>query len=186
MRTTIYLVRHAEAETNVNPLFSGEVNGLTEIGLQQSKNLASYFKNIRIVQIFTSDILRAKLTANEIATGLNKEVVVLGNTVERKIHYSSPTDYKPTETFEDFDVRLRKTKQFFENLPEGRYIFVGHAIFIKALVSYLMLGDQISEKLCESISDTLVIDNGTVSKCIYNTEKQKWRIASLNEKVLIG
>jgi hypothetical protein len=43
-----------------------------------------------------------------------------------------------------------------------------------------MIGNIAAQQTIESIGDTLVLDNGTVSKCVYNKDKAKWRIVSLN------
>ena len=152
----------------------------------QAKNLGAYFKNIKVTQIFTSNILRAQLTAKEIGNVIQKEPIVLDGVGERKVEYLNASEYTFIETSDDFYWRIIATKQTFENLPEGRFIFVGHAIFLKSLLAYMILGDEVTEKVCDRMGDVLVVDNGTVSKCIYNHEKQKWRIGSLNEVVRLN
>ena len=73
-------------------------------------------------------------------------------------------------------------KEFLENLPVGNFVFVGHAIFLKALVSYLLVGDSNADELLEKISDSIIIDNASVSKFMYNKEKLSWKVEFLNNK----
>ena len=85
MKTNIYLVRHAECESNINPIFNGAVNGLTEKGIMQAKTIGHYFKDRNINKVFTSDILRAKETAKEIS--LEKSPIILLFLKERSVIY---------------------------------------------------------------------------------------------------
>ena len=182
MRTKIYFVRHAEAQTNVDPFFKGEVNGLTETGLEQAKLVAGYFKNIQIAEIFTSDSVRAKLTAFEIEKVIDKKLSTKEFFNERSVVYINSTTFENKETFESFIKRLVEVKEFLENLPVGNFVFVGHAIFLKALVSYLLVGDSNADELLEKISDSIIIDNASVSKFMYNKEKLSWKVEFLNNK----
>ncbi len=187
MRTTVYLVRHAEAQSNINPFLAHEQNDLTKLGVNQSRQLAAYFKGKRIKNIFSSPILRAQLTAEEVGKVLNVKPAVLDFTEERSVSYKNDSSYEHKESFEKFKLRLEVAREYFENLPEGHVIFVGHAIFIKAFVSYIVTGCLFTEELSDQISDTLIIDNTSVSKCIFNKDKASWRIDSLNDKAhLVG
>ena len=65
--TTIYLIRHAEAEGNVFRRFHGQYDGLlTPRGLQQAKCLEKRFENIAIDACFSSDLTRTCLTSRAI------------------------------------------------------------------------------------------------------------------------
>jgi broad specificity phosphatase PhoE len=137
MRTTVYLVRHAEAETNADPLYKGEINGLTETGMKQAECLGSYFKTVHLEKVFTSDVLRARATAEGISKITRKEVVVVKNISERKVKYISSSEYKDEESFQDLETRVLETKNYLENLSDGHFAFVSHAIFLKALIALL-------------------------------------------------
>ncbi len=187
MRTTVYFVRHAEAQSNINPLHGHTLNDLTNLGILQSQQLASYFKEKRIKDIFSSPILRALLTAEEIGKVLGIKPIVLDFTEERTVNYKNDIDYEHKESFDDFMLRLKETKHYLESLPEGHVIFVGHAIFIKAIISYIVASGLFTQELSDQISSTLIIDNASISKCIFNKDKSVWRIDSLNDKAhLVG
>lgn len=65
--TTIYLIRHAEAEGNVFRRFHGQYDGLlTPRGLQQAKCLEKRFENTAIDACFSSDLTRTCLTSRAI------------------------------------------------------------------------------------------------------------------------
>lgn len=67
MVTKIYLVRHAEAEGNVQEFFQGNIDtSLTEKGLQQLECLAERFRGISFDVLYSSPFLRAKKTAEAV------------------------------------------------------------------------------------------------------------------------
>lgn len=184
MKTNIYFVRHAECETNVDPFFTGEVNGLTERGFAQAKIVANYFSSRNIFDIFTSDSLRAKLTAKEISNFYNKEAVILNSLKERDVVYTDQKNYLYKEDYNSFNQRLVEVKTFLQNLPEGDFVVISHAIFLKALMSYLLLEDFFTEELSSQISNQLIIDNVSISKFMFNKEKNKWQLDYINKKLV--
>ena len=182
MRTSIYLIRHAESQSNKDPLSRVVEDCLTEDGIKQSESLSLGFKDIKIEKIFTSKVLRAKLTGAKIGETVGVEPTQIEYLKERKGSYVMDLTYVHSETFEDFKKRLEEVKIFLENLSHKHVIVVSHAIFIKGLVSYIMLEDSLTEDLLVKIDNTLVVDNASVSKFTYNQEKQKWHLEYLNDK----
>lgn len=66
--TTLYLVRHCEAEGNVLKQFQGSIDAdITENGANQLKYLARRFKDIKIDRFYASPLKRAMLTAKSVA-----------------------------------------------------------------------------------------------------------------------
>lgn len=82
--TTIYIVRHGESEGNVKQIlgFSPEVK-LTDIGIQQVKTLAKSFSSIQFDSIFSSDLLRARHTAEILAIEKRIPIKIRKNLRER-------------------------------------------------------------------------------------------------------
>lgn len=65
--TTVYLIRHAEAEGNLYRIAHGQYNGLiTDRGYQQIKVLKKRFENVHIDAVYSSDLFRARTTARAI------------------------------------------------------------------------------------------------------------------------
>ncbi len=72
---TFYIVRHGETHWNVEKRLQGHKNSeLTEQGIQQAKNLATKLQGIQFADIFSSDLMRAKKTAEIIA--LDRQIAV--------------------------------------------------------------------------------------------------------------
>ncbi len=172
MRTTIYLVRHAEAQSNISPAFIGEDN-LTDLGLNQSMATADRFKNISIDKIYASDVLRAQLTAQEIAK-------VTGASVETKEYLK---EGKATEDFISLEGRLAQAKELLEHSEDKHIIIVSHAVFLKSLASILLLDNVLTDELLAKMTDVFVVENASVSKFVFNKEKKKWRMMSWNDQV---
>lgn len=74
--TTFYLVRHGKTLWNEKKLLQGQLDSpLTTEGITQAKNLAKKLKGVKFDLVFSSDLLRAKRTA---------EIVVLERDLEIK------------------------------------------------------------------------------------------------------
>ncbi len=68
METTIYVIRHCEAEGNRTGRFQGHIDSdITNIGEKQIVCLAERFRDIHIDRVFSSPLIRAKKTAKAIA-----------------------------------------------------------------------------------------------------------------------
>lgn len=66
--TTFYIVRHGETDWNKNKIMQGQKDiPLNETGEQQAKDLAQLFKDIDFDLAFSSDLIRAKRTAEIVA-----------------------------------------------------------------------------------------------------------------------
>ncbi|MDP2671308.1 MAG: histidine phosphatase family protein [bacterium] len=76
-KTTIYFVRHAQAE-NPNGIYYGRMPGfhLSSEGREQAKKLGEYFKDKPIEIIYTSPLERTYETANIISESLPKVNII--------------------------------------------------------------------------------------------------------------
>ncbi len=71
----IYIVRHGETECNANSICYGWYDcPLNEKGVMQAKNLGEFFKTKKIDKIISSDLSRAKMTAEAISKTTGVEV----------------------------------------------------------------------------------------------------------------
>lgn len=73
----IILIRHGHSKTNEENIFAGHFDTpLTEQGVKQAEITAEYVaKNYDVDIIFTSDLKRARITAEKLATLTNKEII---------------------------------------------------------------------------------------------------------------
>ena len=73
--TTIYLIRHAEAEGNLFRRAQGHWNGkITPLGKKQIDALAERFKDVHLDAVYSSDLDRAKETAGALLRGRDLEL----------------------------------------------------------------------------------------------------------------
>jgi broad specificity phosphatase PhoE len=181
MRKYIYLIRHGECLSNLDPHFSGPEDILSDDGLKQAVTVAKRFEHIAIDAIYHSGILRAQKTAEEIEkiTGITSEPKEFLK--ERRGTFSTDGVYECAEDFEQMKVRLVETKNFLEDLTSKHTVIVSHAIFLKALAAYFIHGDVINDNLIRNFDNVLIMDNTGVSKLMFNEEKEKWRIMSWND-----
>lgn len=78
-----YVVRHGQTQWNVEKRMQGHQDSpLTELGLSQAKELAQVFKDIHFSHVFSSDLLRAKRTAEIIVK--DKQLAVLATELLRE------------------------------------------------------------------------------------------------------
>lgn len=100
---TIFLTRHGETEWNLVHRVQGQSDSpLTPTGIDQAKDLATKLKRIKFSAIFSSDLLRAKRTAEIIA--LDKELQVKTAQALRERAFG-PFEGK---TRDEFDQELKK------------------------------------------------------------------------------
>jgi len=65
---TLYLIRHVQANGNLNRVFHGHTEGgVTELGEKQAERLRARFAEVPLTAVYTSDLFRARFTAEAIA-----------------------------------------------------------------------------------------------------------------------
>lgn len=105
---TIYFVRHGQTDWNLAHRIQGHTDrALTTTGEQQAKDLKTLFKDIHFDAIFSSDLQRAKRTA-EIAT-VEREIAVQTTDVLRERNFGSLEGAKRDEFF-----KLQELKRSLE------------------------------------------------------------------------
>ena len=76
----VILVRHGQSEGNLYDLFLGHMDmDLTELGKKQAEKVTSYFKDVEVDAIFSSDLLRAYHTACPLAKLKNLPIIKCPN-----------------------------------------------------------------------------------------------------------
>jgi len=111
---TIYLVRHGESEWNVQSLMQGKTSGvpLTKTGIKQARAIEAKLKKIKFAAIFSSDLMRARQTAQIIAWQRKLAVITA-----RAIRERSFGAYEG-KTLEQYQEDLRETLKRFEALSD--------------------------------------------------------------------
>ncbi len=104
--TTIYIVRHGETRANLEEIVSGHFDSpLTEKGEEQARQRAQDLKKVHFDAIFSSDLIRAKRTAEIISLDRQLELYTTKLLRER---FFGKWEGKPVSEFVD------KNKHLFE------------------------------------------------------------------------
>lgn len=100
---TIYIVRHGESEGNVNKIVSGHTDhNLTPLGVEQATNLGKRFGTITFDRVFSSDLIRAKRTAELIT--LNRNLAIETSRALRERDYGDLEGKTSAELHTQFDL----------------------------------------------------------------------------------
>ena len=114
MKTTLYLVRHAQSLPKPEHGFSGWK--LSPIGMEQAKRLVDLLGPLRIEQIFSSPFVRTLDTATPFAKRHALEITVVDDLRERLIVDDDchPSDEVWHKSWEDFAFALPGCESSFD------------------------------------------------------------------------
>lgn len=148
MKTTIYLVRHAESDHAVR---DAKTRPLTEKGMKDAEKLTAFFEDIPVSRIFSSPYLRAVQTAKPLSDKRNLPIVTDDRVREWMGGRPFPHEIfenRMREMFEDesstnggaesLKALKKRTREFTMHLLTrfpGETIVVGtHALALTALI----------------------------------------------------
>ncbi len=110
---TLYIVRHGETEMNVKKVLQGHLDSaLTKLGEEQARIRGNSLSHINFDAVFSSDLLRAKLTAEIIL--LEKKMAVTTKKMLRERSFGSFEGM----TFDNFHKTLEKEFADYDKLSE--------------------------------------------------------------------
>ncbi len=213
----IYFIRHGETQLNAQGIRQGPEGKLTERGraqaLETAKRFPTHKGNPEV--IISSPYERTKETAEIIAHELEMPIEYSDLLVERK----NPTEivghagdepetkrivdiidksfhqddlrYSDEENFIDLKNRAQKLLEYIKTRPEERIIMVTHSIFLKMVVSYMLLGDKLTASKYNTLSYLNPIENGGITICSYveqektfiKAAKSQWRLITWNDLI---
>lgn len=147
MKTTIYLVRHAESDHSVR---DAKTRPLTEKGMKDAEKLTAFFEDIPVSRIFSSPYLRAVQTAKPLSDKRNLPIVTDDRVREWMGGRPFPHEIfenRMREMFEDeastnggaesLKALKKRTKEFIMHIltrHPGETIVIGtHALALTAL-----------------------------------------------------
>lgn len=116
---TLYLVRHGETEWNKKMIIQGHTDApLTSVGVRQIEDVANEFKDVAFDAIFSSDLLRAKRSAEIIR--LERDLAIQTSELLRERAYGHFEGNTHENYYKEVDHLLRK----MEDMPkEERWHF---------------------------------------------------------------
>lgn len=165
----IWLVRHGETDWNV----AGRIQGWTDIplnaaGTEQAKRLAQHFTDTQFEHIYSSDLARAKATAEAIAAHCGREVT--SDTLLREQYFGQsegllrdemkkafPNGCEDAESPEELEKRVTQVLQSISSRHSvGPILVTTHGGVVRAILRWL--GHQLSPITNTSITRLCVKD----------------------------
>ena len=108
-----YIVRHGETDWNVKGIIQGQKNPkINKNGFRQALRLAKKLKKIKFNKVFSSDLIRAKKTADIFA--LDHKLAVVTNKLLRERHFGKYQGKKGII----FQEKLKDLLEKRNNLPK--------------------------------------------------------------------
>jgi broad specificity phosphatase PhoE len=170
----LIIVRHGETEENKKNIIQGHLHGtLSELGKEQTRKLAERLKDEKIDLILSSDLDRAKHTAEEIAKFHPKTLIELRkelrernwgefqgkvkheieNWAEKEFSLNHP---ESIETFEKLSKRIKKLIKYLEkNYSKKTILLVGHGLINSVFINLLLCEEANKEKRTNNTSLTI-------------------------------
>ncbi len=145
--TTFYIVRHGETEWNVARIIQGQMESkLTEKGIGQAKDTAERLKSVEFDAIFSSDLTRAKRTAEIIKLDRKLEILTKKSLRERAFgHFEGRIGeefHKETQNllqqYKLLPEEKQRTFKFYESYESDDQIISRFIVFLREVaVAYL-------------------------------------------------
>ncbi len=170
----IILIRHGESEQNAK-INDNEDSYLTTNGKKQAEHLAVRLKGYNISEIYSSNLIRAKQTAEIISKKIKIPI---------KGFFSELNEYKRNHLKKKlltlFSPRLKKLRKLLNNLSEDKeqdktILIVSHGIANRIILGYL-LGLGISKGLFR-----LAQYNTCINFLYWNKQYKNWSAWSTND-----
>lgn len=193
MTMRLIIVRHGETKANLSQTLQGQTDGeLTDVGLHQVKQLAHRLRNIKIDQIFSSDLYRARQTVELIAAFHNPPVqfsIALrewnvgdleGKPAEalalafQRANVPKP-EYKPPggESLIDLQSRAGAFLNELLEIHSNKVVLVSsHGDFIRMLMS-VILSIKIEEAIRQDIGNTSL-------SILDHLDNREWKTIEIN------
>ena len=196
METQVYLIRHGQTDWNIERKYQGQKDiPLNNNGKTQAFLVAERLsQEIQIDAIYSSDLMRARETAEEIAKRFNLEVrihhglrernfgLLEGKKIEEIIQQHPGIHMGNIETIGSFDIepfQLVKNRIYMASMELVKrhigesIVIVSHGAALNALLHEISKGDEGSGK-------TRLTNTG-ISKVLYNHTKKEWEIIHIND-----
>ncbi|HVZ67308.1 MAG TPA: histidine phosphatase family protein [Patescibacteria group bacterium] len=204
----LYLVRHGETDFNAGNMFQPLDSKLSKLGLKQAEFIAQRFKNIPIDTFMSSDLKRAKQTAEIINKVLNKEIIwsklfremkrpsefigkfrddpTLGIIKKLVVENSSDSTwhYSDEENIFDLNNRAKAAMELIEKAKSENVLVLTHGEFMRIMVARLIFGDDMTYRDYERVRRVFKTINTGIT--ILDNPNGKWRILTWNDHSHLG
>lgn len=209
---TVYLVRHGQTSDNIRPIFQPPDSVLNEQGHAQAAQLAERIARIKFDTLIASPWPRAKETAAAVSAATGKEIIYSDLFVERikptNLNGKSYDDpeaealwkewarslhtpgyrVEDGENFDDITGRADAALKFLEDRPETDLVVVTHGIFLRTMVSRVLLGDSLTGENFEVLLQSAETENTGITVLQYREGHRdtRWRLWIFNDHNHLG
>ena len=149
----IYLIRHGATQGNESNGPQHDLMPLSDTGLKQARSVAEYLKKVSADAIISSDITRAKQTADTIGECLNKKVVY------SDLFQEIPWPFSEKDNFLDFKERANKALEYISSIKEENIIVVTHGNFLLLLVTVMRFGSACTAEQYDKMQEFFTVKN---------------------------
>ena len=194
----IYMIRHGQTDWNVAGKIQGKTDiPLNETGRRQAVCLAKGMANRPVVQIFSSDLLRARETAGAIGDSQHVAVETLpgleeigfgkweGMTLE-EIQAAFPEEYEKWcenpvtvappggESLSQIKDQCQKVMEEILKRAKGDLAIVSHGAMLAYVVEYLMRNDPNDQEI--------IVGNASITTIRYEPESGRAVLIQANDQ----
>lgn len=135
---TIYLIRHGETEWNVEKRMQGHADSsLAQKGLEQARRRAESLKHIQFAAFYSSDLLRAKRTAEIIA--LDHQLTVTTSELFRERHFGPHEGQLVKDYDAELTALLDKRLQLTDEELDKYELFEGYETDEKVAIRFVKI-----------------------------------------------
>ena len=199
----IYIVRHGEAEGNVQGFSQTDTTPLTETGEKQASIVADRCKALPIEAVYASRMRRAQQTAAHLAKLANIDVVEteyfheftkpssvqmlphedeayqVYAKAEKESYADSNWRYEDGETFADIRKRVEAGLTFLEECPYSHIALVSHGRLIQFMVAYVLHNQQLSAAVEQQLAERMVVTNTGIT--VFEYDQDVWKLITFND-----
>lgn len=209
---TLYVVRHGETASNANETFQSLDTSLAAEGLKQAETLALRLKKLPVDAIVSSDLPRARQTAEKIGLTLKKDPVfsllfrekkdpssVLGKSYSdssisdlrnlRDEHLEDASwRYEDEETFFEVKQRAEECLAFLLEQKEEHIVTVTHGGFLRFMLGVAVFGDAFTPGIWKKIRFGFMTSNTGITVLKYDAKQWApgWSCLIWNDHAHLG
>lgn len=208
----LYLIRHGKTEDHERDIRQAPSSPLGEYGMKQAKAVAQRFRDMKFDHLYSSDLHRARQTAEEIAAQSKLELKI--NDLFRESVKSEKLDRQPyggelnqrflkerDENKNNFDWKfegegeslnelIERAKQvlnyLIENHSEETVAVVSHAYLIGVITCLVLLGEDYDQKSFLRVLYGLKLENTGVCSYEYSEKRAQWKLVCYNDHSHLG
>ncbi|QQG49667.1 MAG: histidine phosphatase family protein [Candidatus Berkelbacteria bacterium] len=204
----IYFIRHGKSVLNESGIHQGPETPLSAVGKEQASYVARRLKHVVFEQIISSDMDRAKETAEIIhrETGVPLEITPLARerNLPKEFHgkpHDDPTlaaakaeieknirnpDFRHSdeETFFDLKDRAKKLVTFLEGRKEKAVVVVLHGTILRYVLATMAYGDDLDWDRYIGLAKLLQLNNTGITVC--EQQEGRWKLITWNDHAHLG